>query len=373
LSLFFSYDSYCLFFLFFFHRSPRSFFEVNLDELRAAAQLPEPSPPFPVPDEAVDFNQLDDAIIDDVTRGAVLEAEAAAAVCSIPLLGQSGCPASFLELASQCLDPEPSSRPTAEEAEGWLEALAKDLRSCPDMRHGEPPRLLAAAAATATCASAGKSGSLDPAAGGEEVARSATSLMDHLFGDEEGGGEEDGGEKGQRGGGGRYGSSSTVATTTTNSSRSSSKLTATMHTVHSSSRMAPARAFFLVRCFTRRWVARHRSSATIGNNKDSNTTTGSSSSNYKSANNRGTSSSHIITATASANSRAAFLIAAPTAVPSSITRASSAPAAVQPLPDSPRDSLLASESSEVFVNHPAYLEVWLWVLASALLFTLVGF
>lgn len=87
-----------------------------------------------------------------------------------------------------------------------------------------------------------------------------------------------------------------------------------------------------------------------------------------------------VSATKLASSEAAFLIAALPAAPSSVTRASSAPAAVRPLFDSLRDSLIASRdespslaSAGMPSNHPVYLEIWLWVLAFALLFTLIGF
>ena len=361
------------------NRSPRSFFEVNVDELRAAAQLPDPpSKPNPVPDGSVNFNQanVDNGDDDVALRAATLDEEvhaAAVATCapslSMPseeLLGLSGCPASFLELASQCLDPEPSGRPTAEEAEGWLDALAKDLQHCPEMRHGEPPRPLATSVASNAGGGAdGGGGSFDSDARGERVAKSATILMDHLFGDE--------GDESQQGGDSN-GSNSTASTTTNSSS--SSSLAATVDTAHSRTCIAPARAFFLIQRFMRQWATHHRS-ATPGRNKESSSivTGGSSSTNN-------ISSDSSVSATNLASSEAAFFIAALHAAPSSVTRASSAPAAVRPLFDYSRDSPLVSRDQSPSLAsagmpsnhpHPVYLEIWLRVLAFALLITLIGF
>jgi serine/threonine protein kinase len=139
----------------FLERSARTFFEVDEQELRAAAELPPHLPAMPPPVGAFDEGSGDDAgsdaiggavgLVGDAASGR--EAEAADEVASqkkheenvrlairravIGLPDSEGqkpaaqwcCPPSFLELTVQCAQTDPDERPSAEDVEGWLEDL----------------------------------------------------------------------------------------------------------------------------------------------------------------------------------------------------------------------------------------------------------
>lgn len=94
-------------------RSARSFFEVDFDELKKEANIPDPLP-------MIDLSNIDDMNEDELDD-------------ELPppppmSIGSKGCPQSFLELTIQCLAGSPDDRPSSEDIIDWLKAMCLELQ-----------------------------------------------------------------------------------------------------------------------------------------------------------------------------------------------------------------------------------------------------